>query len=197
MSDARARIEAAAATTRQVIDLLLRIDPDSVDATGTDDELTAVGRLLEEAALLLGAAADAPDQVIERERTIALEEVNDALTGRANGAALPLEFAVQPDLSVHANFTLGLPQQGPVGMAHGGVSAMVLDHALGFAAEAVGRRSYTATLSLHYLRPVPLLQPLQVRTRCTRTERRKSWAEGEIVHDGEVCVRGEGLFVLL
>ena len=198
VGDPRARIEAAAATTRRLVDLLLRVDPEPAGAAGPGaDELTEVGRLLAEAESRLRAAAAEPRQVIERERTIPPEDVYDALTGRANAAAPPLDFVIQPDLSVRADFTLGLAQQGPVGIAHGGISAMVLDHALGVSTEAIGRRSYTATLSLEYLRPVPLLVPLQVRTRCTRTERRKSWANGEILHDGEVCVRGEGLFVVL
>lgn len=58
---------------------------------------------------------------------------------------------------------LGRAFEGPPLYAHGGVSALLLDHVLSTAAWANGEPGMTTELTLRYRRPVPLATPLLVR----------------------------------
>jgi acyl-coenzyme A thioesterase PaaI-like protein len=85
--------------------------------------------------------------------------------------------------------------EGPRDHLHGGVSSWLMDCMLGILVQARGRRGVTATLDVRYLRRTPLDVPLRVRSRVTRVDGRKVWAEGWIEADGERTVVAEGLFI--
>ena len=55
-----------------------------------------------------------------------------------------------------ADFHLGAAYEGPPGLVHGGVAALVLDQMLGEAAGAGGKPGMTGTLTLRYRRGTPL-----------------------------------------
>lgn len=56
-----------------------------------------------------------------------------------------------------SEFTLGAPYEGPPGLVHGGVCALVLDHILGEAAsERLTKPLFTGTISVKYLRGTAL-----------------------------------------
>lgn len=121
---------------------------------------------------------------------------HDPATGLENAIAPPLRLYDQPDGSVSGSVVLGMPYQGPPGHVHGGISALLLDHALGMANDHAGRAGMTARLTLQYRRPVPLLARLTVTARQTGVDGRKIFATGEIrLEDGSVAVEAEGLFV--
>lgn len=119
----------------------------------------------------------------------------DPVTGPRNAIAPPLQLSGRRDGSVHGVVSLGLAYQGPPGHVHGGISALLLDHALGVANGYAGSRGMTGQLQLRYHRPTPLFVPLTVTARQVRVEGRKIWAEGSISVDGTPCVSTEGLFV--
>lgn len=56
--------------------------------------------------------------------------------GLRNPVAPPLHVDKHPDGRANASFHLGPLYEGPPGLVHGGVSALVLDQILGEAAEA-------------------------------------------------------------
>ena len=59
------------------------------------------------------------------------------VVGRGNAIAPPIDFQREGE-AVWADFELGPAYEGPPGLVHGGVSAMVLDQMLGEAASAGG-----------------------------------------------------------
>lgn len=122
----------------------------------------------------------------------------NTVTGLRNPIAVfrPEDRRVDEDRHVHADVDLGALYEGPPGLVHGGVSALLLDQLLGEAAAVGGGPGMTGRLTLHYRRPTPLGQ-LHLEGWLTSTEGRKSVVRGEIrTPDGEVTVEAEGLFIL-
>jgi hypothetical protein len=120
---------------------------------------------------------------------------HDPVTGPENAIAPPLALAGRGDGAIEGITTLGLPYQGPPGLVHGGVSALLLDHTLGVANHWAGPSGMTAQLTLRYHRTTPLFEPLTVTGRQVSVDGRKIRTEGTITADGEVCVSADGLFI--
>ena len=90
---------------------------------------------------------------------------------------------------------LGPAWEGPPGHVHGGVSALVLDQALGEAATVFGGPGMTGRLTLHYRRATPL-GPLTAEAWLESTDGTKSVCRGRTLDaDGATCVEAEGLFI--
>jgi acyl-coenzyme A thioesterase PaaI-like protein len=103
---------------------------------------------------------------------------------------------VGDDRRVTHQIRLGPLCEGPPGLVHGGVSALVLDQVLGEAAAVGGAPGMTGRLTLHYRRPTPL-GDLTVSARLESSEGRKSVVRGELRDpSGQVTVEAEALFVL-
>lgn len=120
----------------------------------------------------------------------------NAVVGVRNPVAPPLDVRRDPAGRAEADVHLGAAYEGPPGLVHGGVSALMLDQLLGEAAGAGGKPGMTATLTVSYRRPTPL-GDLHAEAWIERVEDHKTWAAGRIRDaDGEVTVEAEGLFVL-
>ena len=120
---------------------------------------------------------------------------HDPASGSENPLAPPMQLTGTDDGSVSGTVTLGLPYQGPPGHVHGGVSALLLDHALGVANHWGGLSGMTAELTLRYRRPVPLFEPLTITGRQLSTDGRKISTIGSVSARGEECVTAEGVFI--
>lgn len=122
----------------------------------------------------------------------------NSVVGLRNALAPPLQIVWNGDGSVVGHATLGAAYEGPAGYVHGGVTALLLDQALGEAAHAAGRPGMTATLNLRYLRPSKL-GPVRVEAAAVPGEGHKTIVRGRLItlSDGEeTCVEAEGLFIL-
>jgi acyl-coenzyme A thioesterase PaaI-like protein len=91
-------------------------------------------------------------------------------------------------------------------IVNGGIVATLIDcHSLNLAiahayraeGRAIGsapRIGYvTGNLNVSYLRPTPMHEPLQLRARITKIERRKAWVRCTLSARGQVCATGEVL----
>lgn len=115
--------------------------------------------------------------------------------GQENPIAPPVEFHGCDDGSVMAEVTLGPAYQGPPGCVHGGISALIIDHMMGFANHWGGRYGMTAHYEIDYRSPTPLLRPLTFRSWVQEVDGRKTWTHATI-HAGErLCVEARGLFL--
>ncbi len=180
-------IDAATAAARRVVDALLAAGGDSgVDLGDVADRLNAIAD---------DVHAHAPDVEQRMDAMWSGENRHGPATGPENALAPPMVVRALDDGSVEGTVTLGLPYQGPRGVAHGGVSALLLDHALGIANHVAGRSGMTAELTLRYHRTVPLFRPLTVTARQVSVDGRAIRAAGEIRADGKVRVSAEGLFL--
>ena len=169
----------------------------------------------------LALRTDADPDSIEAART-AIRTANDVLRSRQpdesqvvrysvggrpvvwGNAVIGLRNAIAPPLTIHhdddgtrcwSEFTLNSAYEGPPGLVHGGVCALVLDHVLGEAASAgLTKPLFTGTLTVRFVRGTPLGR-LRAEAAVERTEGVKSFVSGHL-SDGEgITVEAEGIFI--
>jgi acyl-coenzyme A thioesterase PaaI-like protein len=93
--------------------------------------------------------------------------------GLGNGVSPPVIVTRQADGSVSGRFTLSRVFEGPPATAHGGASAFILDQLIGLATASLGTPGLTRSLTVGYLKPVPLEIPLIARSAIESTDGRK------------------------
>lgn len=119
----------------------------------------------------------------------------NAVVGMRNAIAPPVEVHQDPAGRAWADVHLGAAYEGPPGLVHGGVSALILDQIAGEAAAAGGTPGMTGTLTLRYRRGTPL-GDLHFECHTTSTEGRKTFVSGSISDADGVTVEAEGIFIL-
>lgn len=72
-----------------------------------------------------------------------------------------------------ATVTLGPAYEGAPERSHGGIVAAILDDILGYLLRFLRQPAYTGELTVRYLAPTPIQQPLEFRARVDRVEGRK------------------------
>lgn len=157
---------------RRLTDLLLRVDENEPAVVAIADELDRIEEALE--------------------RNTGPAEFHDPVCGRGNALAPPLKMERLPDGSVRATGSLGLPYQGPQGLVHGGMSALMLDHVLALAHPE--ERTQIEELVVHYHQPLPLFEDIVITGCQMRNTDEKPRAHGEITVDGRLAVSAEALF---
>lgn len=96
------------------------------------------------------------------------------------------------------HFRLGKRYTGPPGHCHGGIIATILDEAMGKVNKLRQVIAVTSEMTVNYLKPVPLHQPLRVESREVEVTGRKHTNRAEILNEkGEVLARGRGLFIAI
>lgn len=177
-----------AEATRGLVDAVIRTTVD-------DDELLAVRTEVERLTERLRASQLPGSFGISHTPGGTVRGHGNAVVGLRNAIAPPLDVQREDDGSVWAEVHLGAPYEGPPGLVHGGVSALLLDQLLGEAAAHGGAPGMTGTLTLRYRRGTPL-GDLRMEARIDRTEGWKSIVKGAISDAEGVTVEAEGIFVL-
>lgn len=119
----------------------------------------------------------------------------NAVSGQRNAIAPPLRIVHEEDGRVHAESVLGAAYEGPPGMVHGGVAAMLLDHLMGETASSFKRLTMTGTLTMRYRRSTPL-GPVRLEGRIDREEGRKVYVVASIADAEGVTVEADGVFIV-
>ena len=115
--------------------------------------------------------------------------------GQRNPIAPPMVIHHEADGRCWSEFTLGAAYEGPPGMVHGGISALVLDHLLGEAASSgLVKPRFTGTITLKYLRGTPLGR-LRAEAFVERHQDHKTFARGFIFDAEGATVEAEGVFI--
>jgi len=95
-------------------------------------------------------------------------------------------------------FRLSKRYTGPPGHAHGGIIATILDEAMGKVNKSRNVIALTSQITVNYLKPVPLNQPLRVESSEVQVRGRQHINKAEILNEkNEVLARGRGLFVAI
>ncbi|MFS2295503.1 MAG: PaaI family thioesterase [Actinomadura sp.] len=179
-------LESLAGTVRDLVDAAIRTTVEDEEVLRVRDDLAAlVARL--RASQLPGPAG------VRYNADRRSWNWGNAVVGAANAIAPPLRVVHGP-AGCHADVHLGAAYEGPPGLVHGGVSAMLLDHIMGEAASGRRRPAFTGTLTMRYRRGTPL-GPLRLEARIVREEGRKIFVDGSIADAGGVTVEAEGVFV--
>ena len=120
----------------------------------------------------------------------------NAVVGLRNPVAPPLQVQRSSEGRAWASFHLSALYEGPPGLVHGGVSALLLDQLCGEAAAAGGVPGMTGRLTLHYRRPTPL-GDLSAEAWVAETDGVKTTVRGHVKDaEGNPTVEAEGLFIL-
>lgn len=120
----------------------------------------------------------------------------NAVIGLRNPVAPPLHVERSPDGRAWSSFRLGPQYEGPPGLVHGGVSALLLDQLCGEAAAAGGAPGMTGRLTLTYRRPTPLGE-LSAEAWIDEVNGYKTTVRGHLKDaGGTATVEAEGLFIL-
>jgi ubiquinone/menaquinone biosynthesis C-methylase UbiE/acyl-coenzyme A thioesterase PaaI-like protein len=115
--------------------------------------------------------------------------------GADNPHGLHLEFAVQPDRSVHATFRGGAAYQGYPDAIHGGLLATLLDAAMTNCLFSRGISAVTARLNVRYASPARWYRPCEIAAWLERTARDVRYLSAEVRQDGRVVARASGTFI--
>jgi acyl-coenzyme A thioesterase PaaI-like protein len=119
----------------------------------------------------------------------------NSVVGHRNPMAPPLQIDRYPDGKALSSFHLGPLYEGPPGLVHGGVCAMVLDQMLGEAAAAGGSPGMTGTLTVRYRRPTPL-GDLSAEAWIDHVEGYKTTVQGHLADAEGVTVEAEAVMIL-
>ena len=173
---------------RELIDAGIRTD---VDEAGVQEALTAI----EAVTARLRSAQRNATSTLRHERTgRPLAWANPAV-GLRNAIAPPMDIHHEDGGRCWAEFDLGLAYEGPPGLVHGGICALVLDHILGEAAsDGLTKPLFTGTITLRYLRGTPL-GPLRAEAFIERTEGIKTYARGYLGDSDGWSVEADGVFI--
>lgn len=184
-------------------DAIRRISGVAVGRPIADDVLTTASETLEQVAATLETKAEdrkrprhQPTPDIDPRELFPTSPV----IGRANPIAPPAQFwSVEQDgkRELRGRVVFDYPYEGPPTCVHGGVIAELFDELLGSVNIITNNAGMTGTLTIRYRKPTPLLAPLDLVARHTRTEGRKSYAWGGIYYEGELTAEAEGIFITM
>lgn len=178
-----------ATEVRRLVDLAIRseVEPAAVRA--------ATARVREVNATLATRVKDGPAGVTFN-GTGRSWNWGNAVVGDRNAIAPPLVIEHLEPGRARAAVELGAAYEGPPGMVHGGVSALLLDHLMGeTASNGFTRVTFTGTLTLRYLAPLPL-GPVELSARIAEDDGRKVTVTAGIGTRDEVAVEASGIFVV-
>jgi acyl-coenzyme A thioesterase PaaI-like protein len=109
-----------------------------------------------------------------------------AVGGAANPTSVEVTVTFEPD-EVVARVVLRQAFEGAPGRAHGGIVAAAFDDVTGFVIGQIHEPAFTGELTVRYVAPVPINEPLEMRARLESRERRKLFITAE-AHHGELLV---------
>jgi acyl-coenzyme A thioesterase PaaI-like protein len=103
-----------------------------------------------------------------------------------------------PDGSVETTLVCSSAHEGGPGVAHGGWTAAMFDEVTGHVPLLSGRLAVTGSMTVSYLKPVPIDRPLTARAWVDRKEERRWFVIGELrlASTGALLGRAEATMVL-
>jgi hypothetical protein len=162
--------------------------------SGVDDETVQNAQKAIEA-VTASLAVDMPARrVVLRDEAGTPLPVGSPVIGIRNPVAPPLDVR-HTDGRSWSEFDLGIAYEGPPGMVHGGICALIMDHLLGDAAsEKLTKMMFTGTITVKYLRGTPL-GPLRAEAWVESADGIKTFARGTIADAEGVTVEADGVFI--
>jgi len=178
-----------AQAVRDLIEATARTGVDESTLRSAQAAIEAVTETLE------GRPYDGPRALLHESTGRPVLLTNPAV-GWRNPVAPPMLIRHDEEGSCWSEFTLGMIYEGPPGLVHGGICALVLDHILGeVASGGMVQPKFTGTITLKYLRGTPL-GPLRAEAFVERTEGYKTYARGFLKDAAGTTVEADGVFIM-
>jgi len=119
--------------------------------------------------------------------------------GPDNPDGMHLQFTLDEGRRIFVcHFALDARYTGPPGHCHGGIIASILDDAMGKVNKLRQVVALTKEMTIEYLRPVPLHNPLRVEGREIEVQGRRHINAAEILNENnEVLARSRGTFIAI
>lgn len=115
--------------------------------------------------------------------------------GRLHPASIGFEMHRSGEAAVTARVVVDPMFQGPPGRVHGGVVALIVDEVMGGVNRVLGRRAYTARLTVNLRGAAPVGEPLEITAWCHEVVDRKVTLRAEGRSADGLFVDAEALFV--
>jgi acyl-coenzyme A thioesterase PaaI-like protein len=131
-------------------------------------------------------------EVADGERVVHFDEC--FVSGPFNPLGIAIEVRREDD-EVVAEVELGAAFEGGPGRSHGGIVAAVFDDVLGYLLTLQHTPAFTGELTVRYLAPTPIRQPLVFRARMIGREGRKLFTVAEATADGKLVATASATFV--
>lgn len=117
-----------------------------------------------------------------------------AVGGWSNPTGVELEVRFD-DGEVVADVVLRRAFEGAPGRAHGGIVAAAFDDVTGFVIGKLQEPAFTGELTVRYLAPVPVDEPLEIRARLDGREGRKLFISAELHTSDAVVARCRAIYI--
>jgi uncharacterized protein (TIGR00369 family) len=132
-------------------------------------------------------------------RDVKLPKNTCFVCGPDNPEGMQLKFTLDEARQTFVcHFRLGKRYTGPPGHCHGGIIACILDDAMGKVNKLRQVIALTREMTVEYLKPVPLHEPLRVEGREIKVQGRTHINAAEILNEnGEVLARSKGIFIAI
>ncbi len=198
MSSDEARADAAAAL-RNLIHAFAAHDADD-DALGTiASTATTLTTQLDSAPprdrmALMRAAIAAGTEPAFPEMTAGSGFSDRAVGGATNPTSVDVDIRFEGE-EVIATVVLRRAFEGAPGRAHGGIVAAAFDDVTGFVIGLLHEPAFTGELTVRYVKPVPVDEPLVMRARLRGRERRKLFIEAECHHRDELVATCKAIYI--
>ena len=182
---------AAAASLRRLAHSFAAHDPDDDVLTRVSETADALTRQVDEAPVRDRLA------LMRRgfeESGMGLGFEDRAVGGGSNPTSVELDVRYDGD-EIIADVVLRRAFEGAPGRAHGGIVAAAFDDVTGFVIAQIQEPAFTGELTVRYLAPVPVDEPLELRARLDGRERRKLFISGEARVDGEVIATCRAIYI--
>jgi uncharacterized protein (TIGR00369 family) len=132
-------------------------------------------------------------------RDVKLPKNNCFVCGPDNPEGMRLKFTLDEARQTFiCRFRLGKRYTGPPAHCHGGIIASILDDAMGKVNKLRHVIALTREMTVEYLKPVPLYQPLRVEGREIKVQGRTHINAAEILNENnEVLARSRAIFIAI
>jgi acyl-coenzyme A thioesterase PaaI-like protein len=117
-----------------------------------------------------------------------------AVGGATNPTSVDVDVRFEGE-EVIAMVVLRSAFEGAPGRAHGGIVAAAFDDVTGFVIGLLHEPAFTGELTVRYVKPVPVNEPLEMRARLRGRERRKLFIEAEAHHGEELVATCKAIYI--
>jgi acyl-coenzyme A thioesterase PaaI-like protein len=191
MATEEARL-AAAAGLRALSHAFAAHDPEDDALAAIRETATELARRLDETPVRdrLALMRTRPDESVLGGRGFE----DRAVGGWSNPTSLEIEVRYDHD-EVVADVVLRRAFEGAPGRAHGGIVAAAFDDVTGFVIGKLQEPAFTGELTVRYVAPVPVDEPLEIRARLDGRERRKLFISAEARAGGAVVATCRAIYI--